>query len=312
MFTSFKTTATKVLLDPQNCIPLSPKKGERFDLILSPALYWVQRVKLPIANLRGVKKLLPSLFEDFLPEGHYSYTAQKDGNEFLIFAYEDKQILSLVQQCNLQPSQINSVTFAQNALREFHFPLKLNDTQLLTLQDGIVVVIPKEWEEQANSLDLLRAKTSQHPITLQQFGHIVDSKSLYKIIALLVALGVVLGIELFVTHQKISQVQAQEQALFTQYHLKPTMMQNKAILRSYTALYTHQKKLRETIDIFLALRLNKTQHLSLLEYNDTHFAMSITDVDAASRKKIETSLQAKGLKITTTLKNKTMRVEVEL
>ena len=312
MFTNFKASTTKVLLDPYNITPLDPKKGEKFDIILSPALYWVRRVKLPISNLRGVKKLLPSLFEDFLPDGNYSYTAQKDGTSFLIFAYEDKQILTLLQHYNLQPAQINKVTFTQNAFEDLTTPMVLNDTQLLTRQDDIVVIVPKEWEQNTQPLMLSRAKTTHHSITLQQFGHIVDSSSLYKIIALLAAFAVVLALELFATHLKTQQVQMQEKELFTKYHLKPTMMQNKAILRSYTALYTRQKKLRETIDIFLDLPLGATQHLSRLEYNDAGFAMSIENIDTASRNKIEAILKAKGLNITTTLTKEILKVEVTL
>lgn len=312
MFTNFKTSATKLLLDPQNCTPLTPKKGEKFDIILSPSLYWVRSVKLPISSLREVKKLLPSLFEDFLPEGNYSYSAYKEGEKFLIFAYEDKEILSLLQHYNIQPSQINSVAFAQDTLKRCDFPMRLNEAQLLTLQDDIVVIIPKEWEKKSYPLDVTRITKSQHTITLQQFGHIVDSANLYKIIALLAAFAVVLGVELFAVHHKTQALQTDKQKLFAKYHLKPTMMQNKAILSNYTNLYKGQKKLRATIDIFLALPLSKTQHLSLLEYNTTHFMMEIANIQPQSRKKIETFLKNKGLKIATTLTKNILKVEVML
>ncbi|MDQ7066925.1 MAG: hypothetical protein Q9M40_02365 [Sulfurimonas sp.] len=72
-------------------------KREKVSIILSPSLYWVQKLSLRVKYVREVKKLLPSIFEDMLPAGQYSYSAYKRGDDFFIFAYEDKAILKLLQ-----------------------------------------------------------------------------------------------------------------------------------------------------------------------------------------------------------------------
>ena len=47
------------------------------NVILSPSMYWVKRVTLPVKYLYEVKSLIPSLFEENLPEGKYSYSAYR-------------------------------------------------------------------------------------------------------------------------------------------------------------------------------------------------------------------------------------------
>ncbi len=71
---------------------------ESVNVILSPSMYWVKRVTLPVKYLREVKSLIPSLFEENLPDGKYSYSAYKDGDSFLIFAYNDKEVLDLLNR----------------------------------------------------------------------------------------------------------------------------------------------------------------------------------------------------------------------
>ena len=63
------------------------KKREKVNVILSPSLYWVKKLSLPVKYVREVKKLLPSIFEDTLPKGNYNYTAYKSGEDFFGFEH---------------------------------------------------------------------------------------------------------------------------------------------------------------------------------------------------------------------------------
>ncbi len=51
---------------------------EKVDIILSPSLYWIKKISLPLNSLREVRTLLPSIFEDMLPDGIYSYSVYKN------------------------------------------------------------------------------------------------------------------------------------------------------------------------------------------------------------------------------------------
>ncbi|MEA2091565.1 MAG: hypothetical protein U9O83_04260 [Campylobacterota bacterium] len=117
MFTIFNPKLTTLFLDPNSESSYSAIKGAKVNIILSPSLYWVKKLSLPVKYLRDAKKLLPSLFEDTLPKGNYSYTAYKSGDEFLIFAYEDKYILETLSKEGISLSNVANVYFAQSEMQ---------------------------------------------------------------------------------------------------------------------------------------------------------------------------------------------------
>ena len=243
MLTRFNKDKKIVFLDPHTELTVS---DEKLHIILSPSLYWVKKVILPLKYAREAKKLLESLFEDVLPEGNYSYSVYKasEEGEFFIFAYEDKSILDLLTKQGITASNIASVHFAQSELSNLQGAVKINETQSIYVKDGIVTLVPCCWIEESGDLDLEDVKLSKHKITLAQFGHIVDSSSLIKIGAILGIFILLTWVELYILKQDIQKIQTQSSELFTKYKLKPTMFQNKALLKKYKKIYTNQTKLR--------------------------------------------------------------------
>lgn len=255
-----------VFLDPHSSIEIS--SDEKIDIILSPSLYWVQKVKLPVKYIREVKKLLPSLFEDILPDGHYSYSAYKDDedkNSFFIFAYEDKKIIDLASSFGISSSNIASVRFAQSELSDLQGGVKINESQSIYVKDGIVTLVPCCWIEEKGNIDLESLKLKKHTITLEQFGHIVDNSSLYKIAAVLIMFSLLFFSEYFITKQKIASLEEQKKELYKKYDLKPTMFQNKAILKKYKSIHEHQTKLREELSKKL-----KQNNIKLITYKNNN------------------------------------------
>ncbi|MDD5203369.1 MAG: hypothetical protein PHH41_09530, partial [Sulfurimonas sp.] len=184
MFTKFNTKYKTVFIDPK-----SPhyEVDDKVDVILSPALYWVKKLTLPMKYVRDVKKLLPSIFEDVLPAGHYSYSAYKSGEDFFVFAYEDKYILDTLTQKGIIPSNIANVYFAQSEFEQTDEAIKINDEESIYFKDEILILVPSAFVTPSKTLDLETLIHSQHTIALAQFGHIVDNKSLTKIAAVFVA-----------------------------------------------------------------------------------------------------------------------------
>ena len=107
----FKSKAKAFFVD----IETPPYEGSgSVNIILSPSTYWVKRVDLPVKYLRDVRSLMPSLFEEHLPQGKYSYYTYKDGESFLIFAYNDKEVLDLMAEKNITSANIRNVYLAQS------------------------------------------------------------------------------------------------------------------------------------------------------------------------------------------------------
>jgi len=308
----FKRSSNVVFLDPQDRDKRVPKSTDKLDIVLSPSLYWVKKIKLPLSSVRAAKKLLPSIFEDTLPEGTYSYSIYKFEDEFMIFAYEDKKIIDLLTSREIPLSDVNSVRFAQSEFAELESAAHINETQSIYVKDSLVVVVPSSWLSESNPLVTQSMTLSKHSIKLQQFGHIVDNSSLYKIGAILGALVLILLVEIFIASSKRDTILESKDALFSKYRLQSTMIQNRSTLNKYSKIYKKQTKLRETIALVLSLKLKGEQKISLIEYKNAILIVSFSNTPEGSERRLLSALNTKQLKATHSFKGDTMRVEVKL
>lgn len=312
MFMKFKQQSETVFLDP-NTQGKIEYGGKKLDIILSPSLYWVQKVSLPVKYLREVKKLLPSIFEEILPEGNYSYWAYKEGDEYLIFAYEDKKIIDLMAKMGINLNDVGSVCFAQAEFSSLAEPFKINNTQGISKKDEIVIVAPLAWlGEDIKPLPIQQHKCSSKGIKLQQYGHIVDNGSLYKIAAILLALIVIVGVEIFITKQKTAQIEELKNKVFSKYHLKSTMMQNRAILSTYKGIYEKQTKLREYIGLFLKMPMKKGQKITRMEYKNNLLRVTIKNMKKTDESSLFRAFKKESIKYKISYTKDTADVEIAL
>ena len=312
MFTRFKSSTTTLFIDSNFEDDLSYKSGTKVKLILSPSFYWVKKISLPISSVREVKKLLPSIFEDTLPSAHYSYTAYKVGDEFIAFAYEDKKIFELLKKIGINYADVVSLHFAQSEFETLQGACRVNASESIYLQDGIVVLAPTSWLKESRKLDTTDILLSKHKIKLQQFGHIVDSSSLYKIGAILVTFALILVVEIFVAKSKLSDLESAKGELFSKYKLQSTMFQNRASMKKYSKIHKTQTKLREYISYFLSMKLKNGQKLIVIEYKNNHLYVKISGAAQGKERRITSQLDSKGVKYKVSFHEETMSMEIKL
>ena len=282
------------------------------NVILSPSLYWVKKVSLPVKSKREVKPLLASLFEDILPEGRYSYEAYKFGNDYFIFAYDDKYILDLLAKKGIASSKINGVYFAQNEFLNLKEPKKIDDNEVMLLKDDIVILLPAKFSKAENMLDANSVKLSKKRVTLKQFGNIINEKSLYAIVALFVVLLLLVATEYILTLNKIEQIQTQRENIFTKYALKPTMMQNRSLLRGYKEIYTRQMELRKILAVVLGMHLKSNHKVKFIAYKNRKVLVHYSGLKKGDERYIETYFRAKQLHYSARYKNNIWYVEMKL
>ncbi len=309
MFSKFNKQIKTIFLDPASD---SLEIEDDVNVILSPSLYWVKKVSLPVKYLRDVKSLLPSLFEDTLPEGSYSYSAYKSGDEFFIFAYEDKFIIDTLSSKGVSSTQIKGVYFAQSELSETQGAIKVNETQSIYVKDEIVILVPCCWIEESGNLDISSIDFSKHRISLKQFGHIVNDKSLYMLATIFSLLIVLVAVEYFITLQKISTTTESRDELFAKHGLKSTMMQNRSLLSEYKTIHKRQTNFRDSVGYILSLKLKKEQSLSQLTLKNKKLIAAFDGVKKGSEASIEKMLKSKKLKFISNFKDDTWYVEIEL
>ena len=302
-----------LFLDP-NVDEVSLHVEEKVNIILSPSLYWVKKVTLPINNLRDVKKLLPTLFEDTIPLATYSYSAYKSGidSEYFIFAYEDKKILDLLVKQNIPISNVSSVHFAQSEFSGIKNAMKINERQSVYIKDDIVVLVPCCWIEEKGELDLSSITLSKHKVSLQQFGHIVEMKSFYGIASAMIVLILILGIEVFSISSKAQNIADKRDNIFSTYNLKPTMFENNAILKKYENIHNKQMLFRKYLSSILNLKLKKDEKMTLFNFKNNSIKVNFSGVLKNKTSHISSVLKDKGVKFVDNYKNGIYSLEIEL
>ena len=308
----FKNKLTTLFLDPNLMESYNISNNERVNIILSPSLYWVKKISLPVKYARDAKKFIPSLFEDTLPEGNYSYSVYKQDEEFYIFAYEDKVILDTIAKAGISLSNISSVHFAQSELYRIDRAVKINENQSLYIKDDMVVLVPCCWIEESGNLDISELVLSKHKIVLQQYGHLVENSSLYKIWIAFVILSLLIFGEYLITMQKTSEINERKNELFIKYKLKPTMLQNKSMLKKYKTIHDKQTKLREYISYLLSLKLQGKEKLSKITLKDKELNVEFNGVSKVTISHIQDFLKSKIVNFKLEMKKKTLHLEMQL
>jgi hypothetical protein len=308
----FKQEKIILFLDPHTTISPEELGDKKLYIILSPSLYWVKKLQLPVKSLREIKKLLPSIFEEIVPAGHYSYHAYKTEDGFVAFAYEDKKILKLLEDKKIDVNRVAGFYFAQAEFQNDTNSYKINEKQALLNKDGNVIITPLGWVKGAKEFVLKDHKLHSKPIRLQQYGHIVDMQSVYKIGAMLGVLLVIVVVEIMMTHAKIEKLQKAKEEIFSNYHLPPTMMQNRAILSKYKAIHTQQYHLRELIAFFLHLHLPSGVSLLEIDFHNKQLRVLFSAIDKKQEKYLFRKLLQKEKRVKIEHKNKKTYVEVML
>lgn len=305
----FKNDAQTVFIDTAT----EPLQTEAtLDIILSPAFYWVRRQKLPVRFLREAKKLAPSIFDDILPEGQYSYTAYKDGDAYLLFAYSDKEILQTLATKGIKPAQIKKVYFAQSEFDTLEVPLSIDDESVLGVHEGMVVKLPAALCEAGDSFDLATHKCSSHTVDLSRYAHIADRKSMIRFGSFMAVLTVLFAAELGIVTQKTETLQSQRDDLFAKYDLKRTMVQNEAILKRLNARYEEQTKLRKALFTMMQVRLGKKEYISKVEHKDNAIKVVYTVRSKARAGAVSAELKLGGLEHEAKMTDTELSAEVRL
>ncbi len=280
MFTEFNKRRRRIFLDP--LLPCETQEGSAYEVVLSPALYWVRRFDVPLTNLKEVKKVLGSLFEEILPEGNYSYDAYFDEEGLVAFAYDDAHILALLQEKGVAPGDVKSVAFAQSVLHEQELPAKLDDTRAIIRQDGVCVIVPLALVQDARPLQLHDEKFT-HSVALRTYSQLIDQSSFLKLTAVLAALVVLFCADWFVSYMTIREYERKSEALLAQKGVMPTLMQNNSLLKKYERIHAKQQHLREFFSSLFQLKLASKEYLQKLTVGKQKVQMEFANVKAKER-----------------------------
>lgn len=250
MFTKFKSETQTILLDPDLDVEVTK---ERVAVILSPSLYWVRRFDIPTKNEKEAQKLLPSLFEDFLPEGDFRYYGYFIEEGYIAFAYEERKIRDLLSQKNIDLGSVEAIYFAQNEFSKEELPIALSGDFVLEWVDGIVLKLPFTQKEEKNPLLLDKKYLSARSIKIERYDSPIEKKTLYFLCVFFIFFALSFAAQWLKLKNATDTMQQRSQEVFEKYSLLPTTIQNKAILKKLESIDTKQKRVRRIVAVLLKL-----------------------------------------------------------
>ena len=241
-------------------------ENEKYNLILSPAFYWLKKENIAIKSKYKAKQLAESVFGNDIEEAHYKYLVKKTENEgeFYFFAFDEEQILKKLKSIGIEPKNIHNIYFAQNEFEEINEPIQISKTLTLIKQDGIVSLLPTSLAKNPKTIDLGSKKLSNQKIPIRTYSSFGLKNS--QIFMLSILFAIVLLTQIFENiHYKniLKSLQNQKIKIYKTYSLPTSSYQIKSIEKS---LQNKEKKVNSfKQSINKLVMLSKTTPLKSFE-----------------------------------------------
>ncbi len=267
--------------------------NKKVDIILSPKYYWAKKEKLPVKYAYQAKAYAPSSFEGIIPEGHYTYLTKKQGDEFILYAYDDSFIINQLQNIGIRAEHILNVYFAQNEFSNFKIAIELNPNECLISHDGVIIKVPKSMVEDSISIDeyFKSHSLSDFCINLNKFNKIIDFKKAYIISTLLALVSIFYFSEFLWLGGLNEEQEHQKQKIIKEYRLPKTSMQTELLMKKLQKKADEQILIREKFYIINKLPLQKEQFIQEISFSSKLFKIVINIEKNANFNKIKSYLQ---------------------
>jgi hypothetical protein len=249
-----------------------------YSVILSPEFYWVKKVKLPVKKERDALKLAPSLYEGFLPEGDYSYEVRKEGDDFIVLAYDKKRVSEALDEIFLHKKDIAEIYFAQDALRSVQECVAVNANAALSNMDSVIIQVPRACTNTEKTLynALDDAVLGKRKVKLSSFDNRLLSSGDLKIIALIVGMLLVAFVSEYIVYKKaLSDLDTKRMQIITEHDLPRTSIQLKSIKKSLFKKFETQKAMRELLFTLSKITLKKGEYIESIEESNKEMLVKI-------------------------------------
>lgn len=125
------------------------KNGKKFRIIISASMYWVKKCSLPVKKCSEAKKLAPSFFDSFLPDGEFTYEAFfLSDNTYALIAFDSEEICKIIKSSEINFNHISAVYFAQSEFTKLEEPLILVKNRAIIVNEDVVLDIPQAYLSQ--------------------------------------------------------------------------------------------------------------------------------------------------------------------
>jgi len=256
----------------------------------------VRIFELPLNSTKEVLNVLPNMFEDFIDiEDQSFYVKKLEDNKYLSFAYNDSKIVEAIKRSNLNLSQVQNIYFAQieflNLKEEISNSFRVDNINLAFIDD-ILIQIPSKLQmnKDSSNFNIQNLELSKDNIYINASSKYLDSKSAYKLSAILLLLSLFTFGKYISNQQFISQIPNKIDNLKQNSKMLATSLQTNAVIKKLEKISSKQKEIREVLNYILLYKGNSKSVISSIEYVNNVVNLEYDNVSAT---KIKTYLEKK-------------------
>ncbi len=284
----------------------------KVDLILSPEFYWVRVFAIPVKSKHDALDVVPTLFEDILPFGEFSYhVVKQEEDKYLCFAYENEIILEYIKKSNLNLSQISNIYFAQTEFKDVGRFSSNEDTFIYT-QDAILIKVPSLLvEDTVNINEVLDThKLTANKIKIKFYSSLINSKYIYTFVFIFAVLITLNTFKYLLYDKNISMLELKSAQVKKSYNLPLSMLETNSVVSKMKRKVIKGSKLRNSLDyVFDFNKRSSKGKLSRVSYSGNTMKLVFEDINYNQVK----SYLAKKFKLIANSKNKNQsRFEIKI
>ena len=291
------------------CTEMKILEHSKIDIILSPEFYWVRIFEIPVKTLSQAKAVLPTLFEDLIPEiTELSYQILKlDENKYLCFAYSNQKIYESLKNSCVNLSLINGIYFAQNECKEFN-QFKVNGKGFLYTQDNILVKVPTEIINDKTDLNefINKINLSSNKVEIKLYSNFLNTKQLGIVIFICIIITILNFSKFFIFKSEISKIEEKMEEIKSFNNLPSSSIQLDSIININKKIAQNEINKRDILSYLLE---NKKLEIKNISINNNILEVNVTNTD---KKNIEEYISNKYKIVSSTVIGVNLNIKVQL
>ena len=290
-------------------------RGDRYNIILSPQFYWVKKAKLPVKSISGAKKLAASIYEGSLPDGNYSYEVRKDGDEFIIIAYDKSAILDELKRIFPAKNSIKDIYFAQDVLNHIKECTAINDKAALSSVDSIIIQVPRACVDTQKSVAqyLDNIEPGRYKIKLSaNSNELFNRKNVILFLLVSMLLGTSFLLEYINYKSGIKNLELKKAQIIKDNKLPSTMIQLRSIKKSLSKKFASQKSIRELLYAISKIDLKDGEYFQDITANAKGLDLKVHILDPKRESEIKNKIKKFAKIISSSMDNSELNLRISL
>jgi len=257
---------------------------EPVNIILSPLFYWVKIESLPVKSIKKANKIAPSYFSGHIPDGEHKYfTIKHDGdNRFVLFAFDENEIINTLINSNIKLSLIRKIYFTQSECDMNHTHIiELDDSSYLAKKDDVYVILPKSLvntnDENIDTISqtLSHISLSSNNIPININSSFLSEKQLNLITLSLSVIIISLASQYFILKSSYKNLSISQILIMKKYKIPASALQLKSIKNSLLKKKKFEIKTKNNIQNLFDLPLVKGDFFRDISINQRTWSIRV-------------------------------------